>query len=218
MTRMTRAEVEKIVAEARVENKTPNLQGANLRFVDLCGADLQAADLRGADLRGATLQGADLRFADLRFADLRGANLRGDDLRGANLRFANLRDAGLRGANLWGANLRDAGLRGANLWGANLRGANLYDCIWDGLQITQPPYGQVILTPTCKGWWMSIGCWDGTPEELKTLISKDEGGIEAGDENHLPCSYLEAVFALCEAYMKDNAKIIDDLKGIWGDA
>ncbi|CAB0943011.1 pentapeptide repeat-containing protein [Corynebacterium diphtheriae] len=65
---------------------------------------------------------------------------------------------------------------------------------------------------------MSIGCWDGTPEELKTLISKDEGGIEAGDENHLPCSYLEAVFALCEAYMKDNAKIIDDLKAIWGDA
>ncbi|CAB0552442.1 pentapeptide repeat-containing protein [Corynebacterium diphtheriae] len=178
MTSMTRAEVEKIVAEARVENKTPNLQGANLRFVDLCGADLQAADLRGADLRGATLQGANLRGADLRFANL----------------------------------------RSAELWGANLRGANLYDCIWDGLQITQPPYGQVILTPTCKGWWMSIGCWAGTPEELKTLISKDEGGIEAGDENHLPCSYLEAVFALCEAYMKDNAKIIDDLKGIWGDA
>lgn len=64
---------------------------------------------------------------------------------------------------------------------------------------------------------MSIGCWDGTPEELKTLISKDEGGIEAGHENHLPCSYLEAVFALCEAYMKDNAKVIDDLKAKWGD-
>lgn len=178
MARMAREEVENIVAEARVENKTPNLQGANLRFVDLCGADLQAADLRGADLRGATLQAADLRGADLRFANL----------------------------------------RSAELWGADLWGANLYDCIWDGLQITQPPYGQVILTPTCKGWWMSIGCWAGTPEELKTLISKDEGGIEAGDENHLPCSYLEAVFALCEAYMKDNAKIIDDLKGIWGDA
>lgn len=177
MTSMTREEIEKLVAEARAENKTPNLQGANLRFVDLCGADLQAADLRGATLQGANLRGADLRFA----------------------------------------NLRDAELWGADLWGANLRGANLYNCIWDGLQITQPPYGQVILTPTCKGWWMSIGCWDGTPEELKTLISKDEGGIEAGDENHLPCSYLEAVFALCEAYMKDNAKIIDDLKGIWGD-
>lgn len=136
MTSMTRAEVEKIVAEARAENKTPNLQGANLRFVDLCGADL--------------------------------------------------------------------------------RGANLYNCIWDGLQITQFPYGQVILTPTCKGWWMSTGCWDGTPEELKTLISKDEGGIEADDQNHLPCSYLETVFALCEVHMADNAKVIDDLKAKWG--
>ncbi|MHC9804725.1 pentapeptide repeat-containing protein, partial [Corynebacterium diphtheriae] len=123
------------------------------------------------------------------------ANLRDATLLGANLRFADLRFADLRGATLRGANLRDA----------NLRGANLYNCIWDGLQITQFPYGQVILTPTGKGWWMSIGCWDGTPEELKTLISKDEGGIEA-------------VFALCEAHMKDNAKIIDDLKGIWGDA
>ncbi|QVI99792.1 pentapeptide repeat-containing protein [Corynebacterium diphtheriae] len=166
MTRITRAEVEKIVAKARAENKTPNLRGANLRAVDLCGADLQAADLRGADLW----------------------------------------DADLRGANLRGADLRDA----------NLRGANLYNCIWDGLQITQPPYGQVILTPTCKGWWMSIGCWDGTPEELKTLISKDEGGIEAGDENHLPCSYLEAVFALCEAYMADNSQVIEYLKAKWG--
>ncbi|MHC9561576.1 pentapeptide repeat-containing protein [Corynebacterium diphtheriae] len=156
MTSMTRAEVEKIVAEARAENKPPNLRGANLR-----GADLRGANFQGADLRGATLWGADLRFADL----------------------------------------RDANLRGATLRGANLRGANLYNCIWDGLQITQFPYGQVILTPTGKGWWMSIGCWDGTPEELKTLISKDEGGIEA-------------VFALCEAYMKDNAKIIDDLKAI----
>ncbi|CAB0850317.1 pentapeptide repeat-containing protein [Corynebacterium diphtheriae] len=191
MTSMTRAEVEKIVAEARAENKTPNLQGADLRGADLWGANLRFANLRGADLWGADLWGADLRFADLR----------GADLRGADLRFANL-----RGADLWGA----------DLWGTNLRGANLYNCIWNGLQITQPPYGQVILTPTCKGWWMSIGCWDGTPEELKTLISKDEGGIEAGDENHLPCSYLEAVFALCEAYMKDNAKVIDDLKAKWG--
>ncbi|AEX67320.1 hypothetical protein CDC7B_1124 [Corynebacterium diphtheriae C7 (beta)] len=193
MTSLTHEDVEKIIKKARAEYKAPDLRGADLR-----GADLRGADLCGADLCGADLRDVDLRFANLRDVDLRGANLRDVDLRFANLRFANLRSA--------------------ELWGANLRGANLYNCIWDGLQITQPPYGQVILTPTCKGWWMSIGCWDGTPEELKTLISKDEGGIEAGDENHLPCSYLEAVFALCEAYMKDNAKIIDDLKGIWGDA
>ncbi|MHC9802960.1 hypothetical protein ACQXZ0_02105 [Corynebacterium diphtheriae] len=35
MTSMTRAEVEKIVAEARAENKTPNLQFADLRDADL---------------------------------------------------------------------------------------------------------------------------------------------------------------------------------------
>lgn len=151
---------------------------------------------------------AEYKAPDLRDVDLRGADMSGADLLGADLRGADLRDVDLRSANLRGADLRFA----------NLRSANLYNCIWDGLQITQPPYGQVILTPTCKGWWMSIGCWDGTPEELKTLISKDEGGIEAGDENHLPCSYLEAVFALCEAYMKDNAKIIEDLKPQWGDA
>lgn len=63
---------------------------------------------------------------------------------------------------------------------------------------------------------MSTGCWDGTPEELKTLISKDEGGIEADDQNHLPCSYLETVFALCEVHIADNAKVIDDLKAKWG--
>ncbi|CAB0520769.1 pentapeptide repeat-containing protein [Corynebacterium diphtheriae] len=61
MTSMTRAEVEKIVAEARAENKTPNLRGANLRFANLCGADLQAADFQGANLRFAELQGANLR-------------------------------------------------------------------------------------------------------------------------------------------------------------
>lgn len=28
---------------------------------------------------------------------------------------------------------------------------------------------------------------------------------------------LEAVFALCEVHMADNAKVIDDLKARWGD-
>lgn len=189
MARMTRAEVEKIVAKARAENKTPNLQGANLwvtnlRFADLRGVDLQAAKLRGADLQGANLQGANLQGADLQHANLQGASLRFADLQGADLRFA-----------------------------------DLHDCAWDGLQIIQPSYGQIILTPTRKGWQIRIGRWYGTPEELKTIISKDDGWIETGgDENHLPCAYLETVLTLCEAHMKNNAKIIEDLKAKWGDA
>ncbi|SPJ40177.1 Secreted effector protein pipB2 [Corynebacterium diphtheriae subsp. lausannense] len=234
MARMTRAEVERIVAEARAENKTPNLQGANLwgtnlRFAGLRGVDLQAAKLRGSDLqgaslRGAYLQGADLRFAYLQFADLRDASLQGAYLQGADLRFAYLQGADLRFAYLQGADLRFAYLQGADLrfadlQGADLRFAYLHDCTWAGLQIKQLPYDQAILTPTRKGWRIRIECWDGTPEELKTIISKDDGWVEiGGDENYLPCAYLESVLTLCEAHMKNNAKIIDDLKGIWGDA
>ncbi|OLN14879.1 hypothetical protein BUE64_10515 [Corynebacterium diphtheriae subsp. lausannense] len=191
---MTRAEVERIVAEARAENKTPNLQGANLWVTNL-------------------------RFADLRGVDLQAANLRGSDLQGADLQDANLQGADLQDANLQGADLQHASLRDADLQGADLRFADLHDCTWAGLQIKQLPYNQAILTPTRKGWRIRIGCWDGTPEELKTIISKDDGWIETGgDENHLPCSYLESVLTLCEAHMKNNAKIIEDLKAKWGDA
>ncbi|CAB0561638.1 hypothetical protein CIP107518_01549 [Corynebacterium diphtheriae] len=37
MTSMTREEIEKLVAKARAENKTPNLRGANLQGADLRG-------------------------------------------------------------------------------------------------------------------------------------------------------------------------------------
>ena len=72
---MNRAEVLRIVDEARKKRCVPDLRGADLR-----GADLRGAYLRGADLRGAYLGGADLRGADLRGADLRGAYLDGADL------------------------------------------------------------------------------------------------------------------------------------------
>ncbi|MHD0241475.1 pentapeptide repeat-containing protein [Corynebacterium diphtheriae] len=193
MTSMTREEIEKLVAEARAENKTPNLQGANLRFVDLWGADLCSARLQDANLRGANLRGVDLRGANLWGADLRGANLRDTDLSGADLSAADLR-------------------------GANLRGANLSNCNFDGMQITETPSGQVTLIPTCDGWWMQVGCWEGTPAELKALIARDEGWPEAqGEEILRRRPYLEAVLALCEVHMADNAQVIDDLKAKWGD-
>jgi len=85
------------------------------------GKNLDRADLRDADLCGAIL-----RDADLRDADLCGANLDRADLCGANLYRADLRDADLCGVNLCRANLCRADLCGANLRGANLRGADLY--------------------------------------------------------------------------------------------
>ena len=95
---------------------------------------------------------------------------------GADLRGANLQDA-----DLWGADLRGADLRGANLWGANLWGADL----WGGFRVEGLPSGQVTMVPTIDGWHMRVGCWKGTRDELRALVSKDDGWPEARDEEIL---------------------------------
>ena len=62
---LTRADVLRIVQDARDRGVRPDLSGADLRGADLSGADLSGADLPGADLSGANLWRADLRRADL---------------------------------------------------------------------------------------------------------------------------------------------------------
>ena len=95
MTALTRADVDRIVADARAAGRRADLRGANLWRANLGGVDLWRADLGGADLRGANLRGANLGGADLGGANLGGANLRGADLRGANDAPAVLQVAGL---------------------------------------------------------------------------------------------------------------------------
>lgn len=159
------------------------------------------------DLNGINLRDADLRYVDLYGANLRYANLRGADLRGADL----------RGAELCGANLRGAELRGADLCGANLCGANLRGAEWGGLQITDLPSGQLTLTPTCDGWQLRVGCWSGTPDQLRELVAHDKGWPEAkGEEITRRRPYLQAALALCEVHMKDHQDVIEELKARWG--
>ena len=123
--RLTRADVERIIKEARNRRERPDLRGADLRGADLTGAHLTAAHLMsanlvGADLTYANLVRADLRDANLVRADLRDANLRGADLRGADLTYADFVRANLVRANLVRADLRDANLRDANLRDASM--------------------------------------------------------------------------------------------------
>ena len=80
---LTRADVDRIVTDARKAGITPNL-----RYADLRGADLGGANLGGANLGYANLGGADLRYANLGGANLGDANLGGANLRYANLRYA----------------------------------------------------------------------------------------------------------------------------------
>ncbi len=68
-----------------VEEHKYNLEGADLRAVDLTGAYLKGADLSYANLAGANLASANLRGADLSYANLAGANLGNADLWGADL-------------------------------------------------------------------------------------------------------------------------------------
>jgi uncharacterized protein YjbI with pentapeptide repeats len=149
------------------QSKLDELQGANLRNVNLRGADMTQVNLRGADLSDANLSGAILDAVDLRRAMLNGTNLRGaylmfhTNLSGDILGRVNLRGAFLVSANLSGALLSESDLSGAylarsprrprhhgellppprrfNLMGpdANLSGAQLSDVDLSGSNVLQ---------------------------------------------------------------------------------
>lgn len=130
------------------------------------------------------------------------------DLSGADLRDANLRCADLRGANL----------SGADLYGASLSDANLSDARWGGLEINRLPSGPLQLIPTHQGWHIQLGCWYGTPEQLRELIAQDQGWPEAeGDEITRRRPYIEAALALCDIHMQDHEDIIPTLAEKWTD-
>ncbi|ATW58479.1 hypothetical protein SEA_C3PO_80 [Corynebacterium phage C3PO] len=163
------------------------------------------AKLYGENLSGADLSGAELRDTDLRIANMHGANLRFANLRGADLRFSNLRGADLYRANLYGANLCDADLRYANL--AMTR--------WDGFAIDGLHPYRILLIPTPIGWQMTIGCWEGTPENLSTLIAGDTWPEAEGDEITRRRPMLEAALHMVEAHIAAHPHVIDDLKERW---
>ncbi|WP_275951674.1 pentapeptide repeat-containing protein [Gordonia sihwensis] len=171
-------------------------------------AEIEAARQghRAPNLRGADLRGANLSYANLRYANLWDADLRYADLRGANLRGANLSGAGLWGADLRGANLRGANLSGAGLWGA--------DPI---LSVTGLPSGHAILTPTVSGWALSVGCWTGTIDGLRTLIAQDDGWPEAeGDQIAVRRPMLAALADMCEVWAADRQWALDAVIEKWG--
>ena len=175
------------------------------------GAGLDGADLEGADLEGANLEGANLEGANLRGARLQGANLVVANLRGANLEGAALRDSDLWGANLWGANLRIADLRIADLEGVNLpKGGPACRALGE------TPSGMAQLVATLDGWTMRVGCWTGTPDDLRTLIAQDDGWPEArGDQIEERRPFLENVLALAEWHMEQHADYIEQLVAKW---
>ena len=115
---------------------TENLQGSDLRRVNLHGAKLDGANIRSVRLSGARLSRATLFSAQLDNANLNRADLTNADLRAATLIGANLANARLNLADLRGAQLEGANFTGASLMGARLDRAVLTDV--SGLS-----YGQI---------------------------------------------------------------------------
>ena len=168
-----------------------------LLYADLRGADLSGADLRGAKIQDANLQGASLRDADLLNADLLNANLWGVDL---------------QDANLWGADLQ-----GANLRGAYLRGANIQDAVLSVMRVSGMPSGDLVAFPCPGGWWVRVGCWGGTPDDLRELVAADGGWPEArGAEIARRRPYLESALALVDLHVAEHPGVIEDLSQRWG--
>lgn len=180
----------------------PNARVTEQVLLDILGI----GSLEHADLTGANLQNAFLSGADLTEANLTDANLREADLWGANLKHANLKHANLWRTSLWRANLRSANLKYANLH--NNRAGIL---TVDGAH----PY-RVTLVPTLDGWVLVIGCWHGTIDELRALISQDEGWPEAtGEEIETRRPILENIAGLCDLHIGRHAGLIDDLAKRW---
>lgn len=154
---MTRDGLEEVIhkhnlwLEDKEVGERANLEGVDLRCVDLCGVNLGESILSEAKLRCARLRGADLHmarldFANLENADLRGANFIEADLGCAKLCLANLSGADFRGAFMIGVDLRNAILCGANLTGANLSHADLRGAGLRGVKMSKKTLETVALT------------------------------------------------------------------------
>lgn len=216
--KMTRQQVEETIASAHAKNKWPDLRGANLSDLDLTDLNLSSADLADANLRRSTLNRANLRDAYLSGADLSSAYLIGADLQDADLTFAKARHANMRYVDLHGADLYDTDLRSANLHGAHLRDADLrYSnttaANLTGLFLGGLPSGNLVFIPTPEGWHLTIGCWEGTTDELREMIAKDEDWPEAeGEEITERRPMLEAAANMCDAYAASKPHALMDVK------
>ena len=186
-TRLTRADVERIVREARERGVRIDLSGLDLRWAILADATLADAILVDADLTGAHLSGADLTGADLSGADLTGADLRGADLPGADLTGADLRGAILRGA----------------------KGVISFGTTPSGVARMIPLPGGF--------WWLTIGCWSGTTYDLRTLIDGDDWPEAQGDEQDRRRPILAALADLADAQATYRHDWLEAVVERWGD-
>ena len=199
-----------------------DLKGVDLRYANLSGADLSNANLSGADftnttlrllgqldkslknanLSGANLSGVDLRNKDLTGANLTGVDLKNKDLNGADLSNIDFRKIDLTGTslsnvNLSGANMSGVDLRNKDLTGVNLTGVDLSNTDLTGSIIDNKKINISIKNPGSLGWSLL--------EEIQDLnVTRYDlnGGIH----------YLATITGHVYEYKKNIAKLVIDLQ------
>lgn len=136
------------------------LDGKNLQHAPLFDIDLQGEDLRHVDVATASLHDSNLADANLEGVDLHECSI--TYLQRANLRRANLTKAGLSFADVTHADLSDAILQAADLQGANfqgctfsntnLRGANLVQANLQDSSIADAQFDATTRLPNAEFW------------------------------------------------------------------
>jgi uncharacterized protein YjbI with pentapeptide repeats len=154
------------------------LQGADLRWVEMQAVLLDYANLRGANLAGAGVQGGMLFQVQMQGAILEHARLQDTDFRDAKLQCvqasrAQLAGADLSGAQLQAADLSDADLRGALLRDAQLQGANLSNAQLQGADLS----GAILHANLQGARWQAAVLEGPSPYELSELPGEFWGGL-----------------------------------------
>ena len=66
---------------------------------------------------------------------------------------------------------------------------------------------------------MQVGCWRGTPEDLRKLIAKDDGWPSArGTEVARRRPYLEAILMHVDLITAEFAHLVPELAEKWGES
>lgn len=154
------------------------LNGYNLRNLDLSNSDLSYSSLSCSILSNVDLSYSNLSCSTLKDADLVKMDLTKAIISFSNLENIDLNSVNLKNANLYGANLDNTHLENCNLEDVNLSQANTR-CI-EGLEVYSIDNigtfaGKVTYLPEQDK--VFAGCWKGNLEEFL------EKGLEMNKDN-----------------------------------
>lgn len=223
---LTREDVISILETARENGDKPDFREKDLSFLDLSNLDFSQANMKKANLHRTNLSSCIMKAVNLAEANMSQTYLPYTDLSESDMEKVNLSEATVLETNMSWAYFYGANLEGIRWYDNDLRGQH-----WDGLVIDNLPTGRIILFPTPSGWIVTTMYWSGTLDEMRDLLEKDSEWPESlaveeepdlmteEDEMRLPtAAQLEAVLALCDAFIEGRKDVVPKLRKYWNES